>query len=47
VFEHGIGLVPVNEKALIQTTTGQSIHMYGAGVIQNQISVISSDFGSI
>lgn len=47
IFEHGIGIVPVNEKALIQTTTGQSIHMYGAGVIQNQISLISSDFGSI
>lgn len=47
VFEHGLGIVPINEKALIQTTTGQSIHMYGAGVIQNQISLISSDFGSI
>lgn len=47
VFEHGLAIVPVNEKALIQTTTGQSVHMYGAGVIQNQISLISPDFGSI
>ena len=47
VFEHGIGLIPINEKALIQTNTGQSIHMYGAGVLQNQISLISPDFGSI
>lgn len=46
VFEHGLGIIPVNEKALIQTQTGQSIHMYGAGVIQNQISVISQDYGS-
>lgn len=46
-FEHGLAILPINEKALIQTTTGQSIHMYGAGVIQNQVSLISSDFGSI
>lgn len=47
VFEHGIGILPVNEKALLATQTGQSIHMYGAGVLQNQISVINPDFGSI
>ena len=47
VFEHGLGIIPINEKALIQTNTGQSIHMYGAGVIQNQITLISPDFGSI
>lgn len=47
VFEHGIGILPINEKALIQTSTEQSIHMYGAGVLQNQISLISPDFGSI
>ena len=47
VFEHGVGIIPINEKALIQTTTGQAIHMYGAGVLQNQISLVNSDFGSI
>jgi hypothetical protein len=47
VFEHGIGIVPINEKALMQTTTGQSIHLYGAGVLQSQISLITPDFGSI
>ena len=47
VFEHGIGILPINEKALIQTQTGQSIHMYGAGVLQNQITLISDKFGSI
>jgi len=47
VFEHGIGIAPINEKALIQTTTGQSIHMYGAGVLQSQVSLITPDFGSI
>lgn len=46
VFEHGLGIIPVNEKALIQTTTGQNIHMYGTGVIQSQITVISQDYGS-
>lgn len=47
VFEHGVAIIPINEKALISTTTGQSIHMYGAGVLQNQVSVISPDYGSI
>ena len=46
VFEHGLGLLPINEKALLATQSGQSIHMYGAGVLQNQISLISPDFGS-
>lgn len=47
VFEHGIGVLPINEKALLATQSGQSIHMYGAGVLQNQVTVISPDFGSI
>ncbi len=46
VFEHGLAILPINEKALIQTNTNQSIHMYGAGVMQNQISLISPDYGS-
>ena len=47
VFEHGIGIVPVNQKALMSTTTGQSIHMYGAGVLQSQVSLITGDYGSV
>lgn len=46
VFEHGIGIVPVNEKALLSTQQGMSIHLYGAGVLQEQVSVISPDYGS-
>ena len=47
IFEHGITIIPVNEKALLSTTTGQSIHMYGVGVLQNQMSIISQDYGTI
>ena len=47
IFEHGVGILPVNEKALLSTQTGQSVHMYGAGVLQNQVTVINPDFGSI
>lgn len=47
VFEHGCAIIPINEKALIATSTGQSIHMYGAGVLQNQVTPISPDYGSI
>lgn len=47
IFEHGIGIVPVNEKALLQTTTSQSIHLYGSGVLQEDVTLISGDYGSI
>jgi hypothetical protein len=46
VFEHAIAVVPVNEKALVQTTTGQNIHMYGSGVLQKQMTMISDMYGS-
>ena len=47
IFEHGITIIPVNEKALLNTTTGQSIHLYGDGVLQKQMTVISQDYGTI
>lgn len=46
VFEHGVGIIPVNEKALLSTTTGQSIHISGTGVLQSQVNIISPDYGS-
>lgn len=46
VMEHGLGLVTVNPKALMQTTTGEAIHIYGYGVLPNEITVISQDYGS-
>ena len=46
-FEHGLALIPVNEKALMSTSTGQSIHLYGAGVLQKQVTLISADYGSM
>lgn len=47
IFEHGITIIPVNEKALMATTTGQSVHLYGDGVLQKQMTIISQDYGSI
>ncbi len=47
VFEHGLAMIPVNEKALMQTTTEQTIHIYGHGVLPEQLSIISQDFGSL
>lgn len=47
VFEHGLAMLPVNEKALMQTTTEQTIHIYGHGVLPEQLSIISQDFGSL
>ena len=46
VFEHGCAIIPINEKALMQTTMGQSIHMYGAGVLPEKVTPISTNYGS-
>ena len=46
VMEHGLGLVPVNPKALMQTTTGEMIHIYGYGVLPDEMTIISQDYGS-
>ena len=47
VFEHGIAIIPINEKALMQTTTDQTIHIYGHGVLPEQLSIISQDYGTL
>lgn len=46
VMEHGLGLVPVNPKALMQTTTGEAIHIYGYGVLPDEMTIVSQDYGS-
>lgn len=46
IFENGIALLPINERALIQTETDQSIHMYGAGVLPDKETPVSVDYGS-
>jgi hypothetical protein len=46
VFEHGIGILPVNQQALLQTQGG-TLSLGGAGVLQSNVQLISGDFGSI
>lgn len=46
VFTNGCAIAPINEKALMQTTEGQSIHMYGAGVLPDQLTLVSNMYGS-
>ena len=46
VMEHGIGLVGVNEQALLQTNTADTIHIYGHGVLSDHMQIISTDYGS-
>ena len=45
-FEHGLSIIPINEKALLQTTTEQTIHIYGHGVLPEQMTIVSQDYGS-
>ena len=47
VFEHGCAIVPINEKALLSTQEGESIHIYGSNVIPDTISIVSPDYGSL
>lgn len=46
VMEHGIGVVGVNEQALLQTNTADTIHIYGHSVLSDHMQMISQDFGS-
>ena len=46
VMEHGIGLIGVNEQALMQTNTADTIHIYGHGVLSDKMQIISPDYGS-
>lgn len=46
IMEHGIGVVGVNEQALMQTSTADTIHIYGHGVLSDHMQIISPDFGS-
>ena len=46
VMEHGVGVVGVNEQALMQTSTADTIHIYGHGVLSDHMQIISPDFGS-
>lgn len=46
VFDRGCAIAPINEKALLNTTEGQSIHMYGVGVLPEQLTVVSQTYGS-
>ena len=46
VMEHGIGVVGVNEQALMQTNTADTIHIYGHSVLSDHMQIISPDYGS-
>ena len=45
IFEHGIGILPVNQKALLQTQSG-TLSLGAAGVLQSNVTLVSGDFGS-
>lgn len=45
VFEHGIGSIPVNEKALLQNASGENVYV-GANKVIGEPRIISDKFGS-
>ena len=46
VFEHGIGLLGVNEKAVAASVTSGNVYMTSEQVIQDKVEVISDAIGS-
>ena len=46
VFENGVGLVPINERALAGTGAGGEILIKGAGVLSENIIPLSTNYGS-
>lgn len=47
VFEHGIGIIPINERALLSTQQGQPIKIYNEEVIPHSITIVSDTYGSV
>ena len=45
IFEHGIGVVAVNEKALLQNAQGQDVHV-GTKEVLGEPTIISDKYGS-
>ena len=46
VFEHGVGLISINERAMTQTQDGQSIFLRGSGVISELVQPLSIEYGT-
>lgn len=46
VFEHGVGMLTINERAMQSTADGQSIFIKGAGVLPELVQPLSIDYGS-
>jgi hypothetical protein len=46
VFEHGVGIISINERAMTQTIDGQSIFLKGSGVISELVQPLSIEYGT-
>jgi len=47
VFEHGIALIPINERALAATGSGGEVYINNSNVLPDVLNAIISDkFGS-
>jgi hypothetical protein len=46
VFEHGIALIPVNERALASKGTGGNIYVTTSSVLPENPKIISDSYGS-
>lgn len=46
VFENGVGMLPINERAMAGSGDGGGIFIRGLGVLSDKVQPLSEDFGS-
>lgn len=46
IFEHGVGLLTINERAMTSTVDGQPIFLKGAGVLPELVQPLSTEYGT-
>lgn len=47
VMEHGVLMIPVNERAMMKNQSGEDVYINTANVLPKNPKVLSSDFGSV
>lgn len=46
IFEHGIGLLPINENAMVSGENAGDIYIRGAGILPKTMKIITDTYGS-
>lgn len=47
IFEHGVVMIPINERAMMQNATGENVYINTNNVLPKNPKVLSNTFGSL